>query len=245
MIKYFALIITSLLVAVSTAKAQDPGTDDRGDEDYRWLYEILLPLEIREAQPAEAFKSFRVHLKDSLKNFPNPDQIRAENLNIKPKIQGTMLYVGVVQKKYVYDVAKDAKGVVHITVKVHFKNATAQDWIDFDQRAAIASEMWNQSAIPLDFKYQFHFEMVRDQNNSHFSVTLQDTTRGPYDTYWGRNWTPNVIAHEVGHMLGLGDEYQTLSGVFDCYMGSLMCSAWYGSLMQHHYYFVLRRLVQH
>ena len=86
-------------------------------------------------------------------------------------------------------------------------------------------------------------ELVESRKDAHFSVKLQDKTRGPYDTYWGRRWTSVVVAHEIGHMLGLGDEYETLSGKSYCLRQSLMCSSWTGDLMPFHYYHILRRLI--
>jgi M6 family metalloprotease-like protein len=106
-----------------------------------------------------------------------------------------------------------------------------------------ASLIWNQSAVVFDFPYSFLFEVVRDRSQAHFSVQVKDETRGPYDANWARDWNGKVIAHEVGHMLGLGDEYQTVSGQSDCYEPSLMCGVWSGSPMPHHYYFILRRLL--
>jgi len=224
---------------VQLSEDEDPSRDEK----YRWLYELLMPEEIRLAQPAETFKSFRVHLKDSNQHFPDPSFIASENLKLVQKVQGTMLYAGIVRKKYIYDLLEDSTGTLIHNVRVHLKGVQEADWVSFAEKMQQASEIWNAQRVETNFNYQFHFEIVRDAKTAHFSVQVLDSTRGPYDQSWGRDWTGKVVAHEVGHMMGLGDEYQTLSGKFDCYLPSLMCSAWNGGPMKHHYYFILRRLV--
>lgn len=221
-----------------------PIVEDLGDEDYRWLFEMVFPVNIRLAFPAESFKSFRVHLKDSHRVFPEPTFIQQSNLKKIRQVRGHITYVGFFPKQYAYDILQDSDGELILQVRVHLKNATIQDRTDFSSKTKMAEYQWNASRPEMDFPYRFDFEIVKDPRQAHFSVNIKDTTRGPYDTNWGRDWTSNVIAHEIGHMLGLGDEYQTLSGVFDCYKPSLMCSAWGGALMKHHYYFVLRRLLK-
>jgi hypothetical protein len=224
---------------MAIAMAQ-PTTQD--DNDYRWLYEILFPAEIREQLPEESFKSFRVHLKDSDGFFPNPSEITRAHLRTGLSIRGFITY-GIFRKKYNYDVTPNLDGSIELKVRVHLKNATEADWISFTDKVQLAQNLWNQSTYTTDFPYYFRFELVRNPAQVPFSVMVMDRTNGPYDQFWSRDWTPNVLAHEIGHMMGLGDEYQTLSGTFDCYRPSLMCTAWTGGWMPHHSYFVLRRLV--
>lgn len=215
-------------------------------EEYRWLFEKLIPQDVRSSNPDESWKSFRVHLKDSFKNFPDPSFLKAENLNSyknPTELSGKITYVGIVKKSYRMTVSSDREGLI-LAVRVHLQNATAKDMETFKEKMLFAENLWNQNRINLNFKYRFKFELVTTAAQAHFSVQVLDETRGPYDTYWGRDWTGTVIAHEIGHMLGLADEYKTISGEFDCLRGSLMCSAWYGFHMPHHYYFVLRRLMK-
>ena len=248
-------VIALSLFAVHAAAQSLPWTEDYGapkniqeieplnDLQYNWLYVLLFPAEIRNQYPNEAFKSFRVHLRDSYKKFPDPVLIEKKNLKLVDRIQGTMTYASIVKKKYVYDVLQGPQGEIIFNVRVHLKNATENDWAQFSEKIKEAQEIWNRDQIPVDFAYGFSFELVKDPKKAHFSVQVLDETRGPYDLFWGRNWTGMVIAHEVGHMMGLGDEYQTLSGTIDCYRPSLMCTAWTGSPHPHHYYFLLRRFL--
>ena len=238
------------LVASKTGNLQDnlenlknlENFKNLNDQQYRWLYEELIPQKDRQELPNESFKSFRVHLQDSYSKFPQPSQIELKNLKLVNKIEGSILYAGLLRKKYKYDVLINNEELV-LNVRIHLQNATHEDLKNFLPKLKQAESLWNDSRVKTDFKYVFKFEFVTKQAGSHFSVRILDTTRGPYDTFWGRHWTGNVMAHEVGHMLGLGDEYQTISGNMDCLTSSLMCTAWKGSLMRHHYYFILRRLV--
>lgn len=213
------------------------------DDQYQWLYEDLFSAQSRQEMPDETFKSFRVHLKDSNQSFPQLSDLVARNLTKVNQVKGTITYVSVVKKKYLFDVIQTPEAIV-LNVRVYLRNPTAQDTIDFKQKVQQAEDNWNQNRVATDFNYKFKFEIVNDSAQAHFSVFVLDSTRGPYDLNWGRNWSSSTITHEIGHMLGLGDEYQTISSKVDCYRLSIMCEDRTGALMPHHYYFVIRRLFQ-
>jgi len=144
---------------------------------------------------------------------------------------------------YTYDVQRTPLQTWLSEVRVHFQNATPADTKALSEKFTQAEALWNSNAVELDFPYRFHFQAVPTAKQAHFSVQLLDSTRGPYDQFWARDWRARTIAHELGHMLGLGDEYQTLSGEVDCLPASLMCDNNRGLPMKHHYYFILRRLL--
>lgn len=244
--------IFSFVLSLSTLAEAEPWREDYGsggtevlplgDHDYDWLYQILFPAELRQDLPNESFKSFRVHLRDTDDYFPDPSMIQKNQLREISRVRGKITYVGIFPKSYRYDVLTSENHNKTLFVKVHLKNATAQDLRDFAQKIAAAQDLWNSSRVSFDFPYRFRFELS-EESQAHYSVEVLDKTRGPYDQYWGRNWNSFVVAHELGHMLGLGDEYKTLSGEIDCLKNSLMCASWSGELMPHHHYFILRRLV--
>ncbi len=215
-------------------------------EDLVKLYEELIDLNLRIAYPAQAEKSFKVHLLDSYKKFPDFNKIRAENLiplAEKNLFEGTMAYISVFKKKYKYNVLLNNEKIV-FNVKVFFKNSTPKEDIYFKQKILQASSIWNDSKPKFNFNYSFVFESTKDQSKANYKIELRDDTRGPYDTFWNRKWNQFTIAHEIGHMMGLGDEYETATSELDCLESSLMCSSQSGKLLLHHYYFILRRLIK-
>ncbi len=240
-----SLIILSLLSLVISVHAQQSSpTPPPIAEEKRWLYEILFSQTDRDAEPSESFKSFYVHLFDSYQVFVHPDQLLAPNLNNATHIEGKLGYVNnVIKKRYAYDIITAADGEKIMNVRIFLKDPVGEDFNNFQQKIAAAQNIWNQSRVVLDFKYSFQFELVTSEDQAHYAVNIFDKTRGPYDQNWGRDWSAVTISHEIGHMMGIGDEYQTLSSKIDCLRKSLMCVSSSGSIMPHHLYFILRRLV--
>lgn len=239
--KHFMLAFLFSLIVNAASNPQKPPDNV---EDYRWLYEILFTDSDRVSTPAESFKSFYVHLLDSNQSFPAPEKIIAALLNPLSNVTGQITYVNVIKKMYTYDILQSENGGLILNIRVHLKDPVGNDVESFAARLKAAENLWNAGRVATDFNYSFKFDLVATEAQSHFSVAVLDSTRGPYDRNWGRNWSPTTIAHEMGHMLGLGDEYQTLSGQVDCLRSSIMCISYSGTLQKHHYYFILRRLVK-
>ncbi len=213
-------------------------------DDYDWLIdELFTPNEIKSTKAVS--KSFRPHLKDSLKFFPHPDQLVMSELKVGQAkiISGRITYLSLFPKRYKYKVTRVANDHIKITVKIHFKNATEADINNFAYYFRRAESIWNSSQWARDFKYSFRFKIAESRKDGYFSVNVLDKTRGPYDTNWSRTWRGFTVAHEIGHMMGLSDEYEIISGKAYCLRKSLMCSSWAGTPMKHHYYHILRRLV--
>lgn len=243
--KFIALFVVFLLNPALANSAPQQMIDSVDPEKYRWLYELVMPAQDRSTQPDHAFKSFNVHLKDTYENYPTPSHLSGNHFNLKPNIQGKITYVEFFPKKYNYDVIYAPNSTdVTLRVKVNFLNPTGQDLENFKKKFVEAEKIWNSNQTPLDFKYRFQFQVVTNPKEAHYSVILWNDTRGPYDTNWGRNWTATSIAHEFGHMLGLGDEYETITSESFCLKHSLMCDSNRAKPMYHHYYFILRRLMK-
>jgi hypothetical protein len=77
---------------------------------------------------------------------------------------------------------------------------------------------WSRDAraegLPID--YDFDFEQATEAEPSDVDVTLPLVTtcgRTPYFSSIRSGWSLPILAHEMGHFLGLLDEYETFSGM--------------------------------
>ncbi len=72
----------------------------------------------------------------------------------------------------------------------------------------------------LPVRYDFEFSMVEAANGELVSLELPlDTSCGRTPYFWSvrSGWTLPILAHEMGHTLGLLDEYEMLSGIIGFY----------------------------
>lgn len=209
----------------------------------KWLFELLIPERLRSFSPFRSERSFLAHTKDSRKNFIFPADVVVQKLSFsnQKQIRGKITYIGFVALKYQYLVKKINREAI-IQVRVHFRDASSSDIARLKNKFKSAADIWNRGRIPADFKYRFEFFVEQDPRKADFSVKLVNKTRGPYNMRWSRGWNSKTIAHELGHMMGLGDEYRTLSSKMDCLESSLMCASWTGNPMDQHYYHILRRI---
>lgn len=241
-LKLIALV--SLFLIKPTLAAAQQNIEAVNPEKYRWLYDLVMSEKDRSTQGDKAFKSFNVHLKDTFENYPTPSHLSGNHFNSNKSIQGKITYVEFFPKKYNYDIIYTPNSTdITLRVKVNFRNPNGQDLENFKKKFIQAEQIWNSSQVPMDFKYNFQFQVVENATEAHFKVLVLDDTRGPYDTSWGRNWSGTTIAHELGHMMGLGDEYETITSDSFCLPHSLMCESNKAKPLYHHYYFILRRLM--
>lgn len=121
-----------------------------------------------------------------------------------------------------------------------------------------AEEYWNRDAraFGLPVRYDFDFVLTDEARARALRVDLAvplslTCGRTPYFSAMRTGWSLPVLAHEVGHVLGLLDEYEALSGIVRCYpktpfpgaeisrMGLSMREG--TRLLPVHHYLVLRR----
>jgi hypothetical protein len=71
-------------------------------------------------------------------------------------------------------------------------------------------------------RYDFHFFLIDDVEHARRPVDLRlrlaaSCARTPYFCALRSGWSIPILAHEVGHYLGLLDEYEALSGITSLY----------------------------
>ena len=177
--------------------------------------------------------------RDSNKIDIAPEKVLSGMKDVKDtskEITGKIRYLGIVGKKYKYNLDKKS-GKTAITVKLHFKvsSAVTKDYkdalnsqpdattdykelllVEMDSKLKSAEDIWKSGA---GSGFDFNFIRVDTESDAHFSVNLQsDYGRGPYDKNWSLEWPNTTVAHELGHMMGLDDEYDnvllsTISGL--------------------------------
>lgn len=148
------------------------------------------------------------------KEMPSAEDVFASHLNLPDQefdVEGRIRYLGTIPKKYKYNV-KIENGIATLTVKIHFdKNKNGNSHNTIKRRLMAAEEYWNNSLKYYSQNFKVKFLKVEDKKEASFSVKLVDKyTRGPYDTAWSIEWDAMTVTHEVGHMLGLDDEYSNV-----------------------------------
>lgn len=135
-----------------------------------------------------------------------------------------------------------------------------------------ASKLWTEFSPIEDLT--FEFKRVDSKRKSHFTVGYIDKLKSIlYNYKWNtyarenrfrnrRHWIQRVYSHEIGHMMGLEDEYSRIRAIinpgyfmykkngyqYDCSTDSLMCNAvvmWTQKdplPRPYHYYLILNRM---
>lgn len=81
-----------------------------------------------------------------------------------------------------------------------------------------AEVYWSRDALaeglPIDYDFEFQRAAVADPSRVDMTLPLATTCgRTPYFTSLRSGWSLPIVAHEMGHVLGLLDEYETFSGM--------------------------------
>ncbi len=198
---------------------------------------------------------------------PAPADVFSTPLQVPRRITGELFYLGIDPREYSYDLLPTEDGGTEVNVRIQFVGSLTHDaatMAALRTKLAIAAAFWTRhSPVPT---LRFRFEAKTDDRESpHFTINLDPgASRTPYDTTWGSEWTWHLIAHEIGHLMGLDDEYEQIRktighifGIdrawdldratklawFKCDLESLMCdSRAPGSTPQrYNYYVILRR----
>lgn len=202
-------------------------------------------------------KMLRRHLiRDSKSCHMDPTDVESisnfvENTISRPlSVSGTISYLGVAPGKYGYFSYIDDEGTLNIETRIHFSNLNDFSEYQIDSlksKMARAGENWTYGNRLTDAPVRFKLTLVKDKRYAHISAKLKrDFTRGPYFSRWSLAWGSETITHEMGHMLGLDDEYSNNpfgGSISGCNTSSLMCYSHGGRPMDYHYYLIFRRLL--
>lgn len=145
------------------------------------------------------------------------------------EISGSRIYYKLFKKDYGYTIKESASNnqlivdlKIHYYVseaylkyarKLHEKNdeykehypQTAEEILErVKKELARAEDVWNSDAPK---NVRFRFRMTPNEKEAHYSIKLKNSLGALYDkSMWALD-TYDTIAHEIGHMLGLDEEY--------------------------------------
>lgn len=141
------------------------------------------------------------------------------------EIEGKRIFYSVIPKKYRYDIIEDARSnKLIVNIRMHFypsktylkrmestrgtddkKYYPELDVLRLQVLANVqnAESMWNEQApVGVGFKFD-----VVEKEEAHYSIKLVTHFGALYDKFITAPAYSSILSHEVGHMMGLDDEY--------------------------------------
>lgn len=147
---------------------------------------------------------------------------------------------------YRYSVGYRGAGLVEIIVRIYFGEGLAREPEHIEsiaRKLKEASDLWTKHSPARNVTYRF--ERTFNERDAHFAPSYAaGWSRKPYFMEWSADWSSRTFAHEIGHMMGLVDEYdwENTSNHNDCASSSLMCASQSGLPKPFHYYVFLGRI---
>lgn len=173
------------------------------------------------------------------------------------EVSGSISFLGFYPGQYFYRVFRNQSGQIVVDARVHIKSISANvskamrqvAIYSLQDKLKIAAEYYTRQN-PYSTKVKFQFSLTKKKEDATVSVALiNGYTRGPYFSRWSMQWSTTSIIHEMGHILGMDDEYTNLPRFLvkdptaECDRHSVMCMSYGGGLQKYHYYLIFRRLL--
>jgi len=206
---------------------------------------------------------------------PPSTEVFFKKLPYPKHIGGDMHYLGFAPYPYSYSLRSTDDDKFEVTIRIRVrpeKKIKDADYFKFMLNIYLAEHFWHKYS-PSE-RVNFRFIVERDLKNPDFDVALvSDDVRKPFNSTWSLTWDWHLLAHEIGHMMGLDDEYnqirKTTGHIFGvnktewekntadsmnsfrlwnkCNYASLMCNSRnpMGNPQKYHYYLILRRYYCH
>jgi hypothetical protein len=148
------------------------------------------------------------------------------------KIEGQRIFYSLFPKTYRYDIVQDPQKnqlIVHVKMhfypsktylkkaeKFHATNHPDKKYylLPLDLKKAVlgnvieSEKMWN-AQMPANVR--FKFEMMEKAQDAHYSIKLVSFFGALYDKFIMAPASSSILAHEIGHMVGLDDEYSPIT----------------------------------
>ncbi len=146
------------------------------------------------------------------------DVLELADCDLRPKLQGPVVCRGIPFSRSGKREACPGSGVFRAPASRHNVEALLQRWSD--QAEGYYNRDARRFGIPV--VYDFDLRILDDPSTgtagADMVLPLATTcARTPYFTALRSAWSLPIVAHELGHMLGLLDEYEFLSGIFGFY----------------------------
>jgi len=180
-------------------------------------------------------------------------QVLEENAVEEVKVQGRVAFLSIAPALYRYRISSFEKinfggkkeTGIKISAQIYFENYDKLNELDLallQDRLDQAAEKW-QMFSPYKYPVKFHFTLAKEKSNEVISphLLVGKYTRGPYFLWWSSIWGYHTISHEMGHVMGLDDEYSNtpFRKMTKCDRNSIMCTS--GDPFPYHYYVIFRR----
>lgn len=148
---------------------------------------------------------------------PSPtDTLQMPDCNLRPWLQGPVVCEGIpFAQSNTLEACPDS-GKFEAIASPHNVAALLSRW------SVEAEQDYNRDALAfgIPVTYDFHFELTENTSPQFVDMQLPLATncaRLPYFTGFHSAWSPPIVAHEIGHVMGLLDEYQPFSGLISLY----------------------------